>query len=276
MSKVKVKIFDDYPNDPVLRSLMIIFNCNRTIKQDNSLMNGCLDILKKIVTNLQTEDKSQFEKFSRVRRSKIEQKVLSLTGALDFLFAIGFTSDKEDLDWLVYDVQDEDVPSKMKFILELLQTPQIFPIELDRQLKHILEERSTSQDSSDDLKFTSSDLKHLYNNLEKHREINEMFVSKETKARLISNTSNYKSLFAKLRFQFRVIDNEINTVEAIFYSSEKLFQVKDWFISNFYELFGEKEIIFKIGPEQFIGASLERSLEELKLTPAATLTVICK
>ena len=279
MCKVKAKCFDNFGEDAILRTSMILFNCNRSISQDNSRLNSCIDILKKIVVNMQTENPEEFEKFKRIRRSKIDQKVLSLDGALDLLFAIGFTIDDSDKDWLVYVEQDEDLKTKMQFVHELLLSPQIIPIELDRQLKHITEEAhgsTISEDSSEDIKMTANDFKNFYSNLERTREINEMFVSKETKAKLLSNMTNYKPIFARLRFKFSLADNEIETIEAVFYASEKLLDVKTWFLDNFNQLFGEKDIHFKLGPDLFTGDSLSQSLANLKLTPAATLLVIAK
>ncbi|KAJ6224885.1 hypothetical protein RDWZM_003430 [Blomia tropicalis] len=276
--KIKVNIFDNFPDDAILRSAMILFNCNRTISQDGSRLQTCLDILKKVVTNLQTENVDELEKFKRIRRSKIEQKVLNLEGALDFLFAIGFTIDTDDADWLLYVEQDEDLRTKMQFIHELLVAPQIISIELDRQVKHITPNDAENPISlDDDIKMTSSDLKKFYSNLEKNREINEMLISKETKEKLISNATNFKPLFTKLRFKFSFDNTEVDVIEAVFYSNEKLFEVKNWFSTNYGQLFtNEKETHFKVGPELMGNDKMSKSLSELKLSPAATLTVIFK
>lgn len=260
---------------------MVIFNGNFEIKcgkLDYTKVVDCLTILKKIVKNLQTEDPDEFEKFSKIRISKLQAKVLDLDGSLNFLYAIGFTIEEDDPEFLTYHVQDEDVKQKMEMIYEILSAPVFYEIQLDHQLKHITDEPNTNmhEDSSDDLKHTSSDLKGFYANLEKTRAINEMFVSKETKLKLLSNSSKFKPNFAKLRFKFTLIDNESQTVEAVFFASDTLNQIKTWFLKNYSELFGEKQIHFKIGPEKFTDDEMKQSLSELKLAPASTLTVMAK
>lgn len=276
--KIKTHIFNNQ-EDLTLRFAMVIFNCNFEIKSgklDYTKVVDCLTILKKIVKNLQTEDPDEFEKFGKIRISKLQAKVLDLDGSLNFLYAIGFTVDEEDKEFLIYDVQDEDVKQKMEMIFEVLSAPVFYDIQLDHQLKQIIDEANTHEDSSEDLKHTSSDLKNLYASLEKTREINEMFASKETKLKLLSNSSKFKPNFAKLRFKFTLIDNESQTVEAVFFASDTLIQIKTWFLANYGDLFGDKQIHFKIGPEKFTDEEIKQSLSELKLAPASTLIVMAK
>ncbi|OTF70424.1 UBX domain-containing protein 6-like protein, partial [Euroglyphus maynei] len=168
--QIKSSIYDNFTDDPVLRSAMIIFNCNRSIDDHpnsngnrNVRLQNCLDIILKIITNLlMAENDEQMEKFKRIRRSKIEQKVLSLDGSLDFLFAIGFTIDEKDSDWLVYVDDDDDDGRKMKmtYLKDLISNPQIIPIELDRQIKLIDQSKQMdTMDNESDVPITSADVK---------------------------------------------------------------------------------------------------------------------
>lgn len=278
--KIKTYIFTEI-DDLTLRFAMVIFNSNYEIKEgrlDKARVDDCVNILKKIVKNLQTDDPDDFEKFSRIRISRIQAKVLDLEGGQNFLFAIGFTVDKDDPEFLIYDLQDEDVRAKMEMIYEILSAPNAFyKIKLDHQLKHITDEASNEHEgSSDDLRHTSADLRNFYSNLEKTREINEMLVSKETKLKLLSTSSKFKPNFGRLRFKFTLIDNESQTIEAVFFAAKTLNSVKKWFWKNFSELFGEKQIHFQLGPEKFTDEAMQQSLLELKLAPAATLIVMAK
>lgn len=208
MREIKTNVYDNFSNDSLLLSLMIMFNCNRSVDEDVSSekLQKCVEILNKILSNLLTEDQEQFEKFTRVRRSKIEDKVLNLQGALDFLYAVGFTTDPEQPEWLVFDRGSMELPEvheKITFVKDLLADPQVFPVELDREVKLLSENESTSQQGQvgedDDLKMTQTELKQLYSNMEKTREVNSMFVSKDYKNKLLSSKIDYKYKFAKLR-----------------------------------------------------------------------------
>lgn len=282
ISQIKSNIYDNFPSDPILRSFMCLCNCNQTISRDETRLKACIDILLKIVTNLTTDKEEDLAKFKRIRRSKIETKVLSLDGALDFLFAIGFSIDT-DTDWLVFAEADsgEELKKRMIYIQDILMSPQIIPIELDHQMKYLSMEETTTAVltlAEDDLHLSSSDVKQFCGHLERTREIHEMFVSKETKARMMSsnNKSNYKPLFTQLRFKFD--QDGMQIVQAIFYSTDQLSDVKSWFMVNI----GANHLHcsgfdLKFGPTLLAGVeSLSKSLAELQLTPAATLLVIPK
>lgn len=277
ISKIKSSIFDNFNDDSILRSIMCLFNCNRLLNQDDSRIKACLDILKKIVTNLTTDDPTELEKFKRVRRSKIEQKVLSLDGALDFLFAIGFSIDSNDNDWLVYSElsSPEELKTKMSYILDLLSSPQVLPIEFDHQLKHMRPDDLKSAEEDDALQLTSADVKQYYSHLERTREVQEMFVSKDTKAKLLGCKTNHKPIFAQLRFKYPT-DNGMKISQANFYSTDKLSDIKSWFVANMIDEFPCNDLDFKIGPELLSNESHSKSLFELQLAPAATLFVIAK
>lgn len=278
---IKANINENFKEDPVLRSLMIMYNCNRTIDQNNSCVKSCIDILQKILKNLMTEDPEELEKFKRIRKSKIEQKVLSIDGALDFLLAIGFNPDTTS-EWLIF--QDTEIPKiheNMLLLIDLLENPQIIPIELDRQLKHLDNTETTSNtENIADLKLTSSDVKKIYNNIERTREINEMFVSGETKNNMLANRSsnNQTCLFTRLRFKFNLVSGEaLQAIEATFYALETLNDVKTWFVTNFLSLLSDKDdrvVNFRNGPTLLSDQQGTSTLAELKLTPAATLLVL--
>ncbi|KAF7489933.1 UBX domain-containing protein 6 [Sarcoptes scabiei] len=279
--QLKSSLFDNFQDDNILRSIMIMFNCNRSMNEIGTEMNQKLrtgtEILIKIITNLMTEDLEELKKFKRIRRSKIEQKVLNLDGALDFLYAIGFTIDQDDLDWLVYtDDGDQEIRNKMSYLKDLLSTPQIIPIELERQVRLFQNDSQaeSSTDLSDDyIQASSKELKQYYDNLRRYREINEMFVSQKTKLRMISsnNLSHFKPLFTRLRFKIH-FNNEMLIIEAIFLSKEKLSEIKTWFLAEFGDVFHLKSISFKHCTTLL---SEENSdLETLGLSPASTLLVI--
>ncbi|XP_027200820.1 uncharacterized protein LOC113794870 [Dermatophagoides pteronyssinus] len=286
LRQIKSSIYDNFTDDPVLRSAMILFNCNRSVdngpssnSSPNVQLQNCLDILLKIVSNLLlAENDEQLEKFKRVRRSKIEQKVLSLDGALDFMFAIGFTIDDKDCDWLVYaDVDDDDGrKAKMTYLKDLISNPQIIHIELDRQVKLIDQSRpeEATNESESDVRLTSADVKEYYSNIERTRQIEEMLISKETKAKLLvsnSNLSNFRSVFTKLRFKFELA-GEMQLIEAIFYSKETLADVQKWFIEHFGNALDGKCVQFKQGLSLLTNE--QDTLETLKLSPASTLLAI--
>ena len=257
---------------------MILFNCNRNNVGENSTLNPCLEILKKITGNLQNaSSEEEFKKFSRIRKSKIEKNVLSLDGALDFLFAIGFTLDKNDNDWIFYDDNIEESSSKMSRIIELLNQPQIFDIFLDRQVKSITDTATASCDDDDDVRITGSDVKRLQQGMEKQREINEMMVSKATKDKLISGVGlqEYRPIFTVLKFKMPIAD-ECEVIQAHFRSSEKFSIVRQWFNENFAEFFIDKTLSFKIAGETLNENVDGKNLEELKLIPAATLFILAK
>ena len=279
--QIKSSIYDNFTDDPVLRSAMIVFNCNRSIDDGpnnggrNVRLQNCLDILLKIVSNLlNAENNEQLEKFKRVRRSKIEQKVLSLDGTLDFMFAIGFTIDDKDSDWLVY-VNDDDEAgrkAKMTYLKDLISNPQIIPIELDRQVKLI--DQSIPVDVESDDQMTSANIKEYHSNLERTRQIEEMFISRETKAKLLvtnPNLSNYRSIFTKLRFKFE-LTGEMQLIEAVFYSQETLADVKKWFLEQYGNVCDGQSVQFKQGLSLLTNEN--DTLDTLKLSPASTLLAV--
>lgn len=282
LKNIKANINENFKEDPVLRSLMCLHNCNRTIDQNDSRVKGCVDILQKILKNMMIDDPEELEKFKRIRKSKIEQKVLSVDGALEFLLAIGFSPDATS-EWLIFqDTDNVNIQESMLYLVDLLENPQIIPIELDRQLKH-LEDKETNSTTDDlaDLNLTSSDVKKIYNNMERTREINEMFVSKETKNNMLanrsSNNNNQTCLFTRLRFKFGIIPGEaLQVVEATFAARETLNDVKAWFVDNFMGLLGEDDraINFRNGTTLLADQQGASTLAELKLTPAATLLVL--
>lgn len=253
---------------------MLLFNCNRTLNQNITKLEMGIEVLLKIIKNLMTEDENLLEKYKRIRKSKIEDKVLSLIGAQDFLFAIGFTVDKDEPDWLSYEDDGTDIKTKMNYLIDILSNPQIIPIELDRQVHELdgQEQFKGGNEEYDNLNLTAKELKHYMDNLEKEREINEMFISKESKIKLIAgNQGNFHSIFTQLRFKMNIL-GELKIIEAMFYSKETLFDVKLWLKKEYSAIFGEKDLQLKNGLTLLQEDS--ETLQALKLSPASTLIVI--
>ncbi|OTF72197.1 hypothetical protein BLA29_013246 [Euroglyphus maynei] len=101
-----------------------------------------------------------------------------------------------------------------------------------------------------------------------------MFISKETKAKLLisnSNISNYRSIFTKLRFKFE-LTGEMQLIEAIFYSKETLTDVKKWFLEHYGNVLVGRSVQFKQGLSLLTDE--DDTLETLKLSPASTLLAI--
>lgn len=265
-------IVNEYSDNPVLMTALTIKNCNNYSSIE--AVNQCISTIEKILINLaNASSKEELEKFGKVRKSKIEQKIISFNGGLEFLLSVGFILDENE-EWLIYSDRAEDgsvvdVKSAMDLYLDILRNATKFPVDLDRQKQVYQPQQQSRIDelASDFYKLTVSDVSLQHRHLSEQRELEETLRTKAMREQPRNKKIN--SRFTRLRFKFQP-SNVI--CEATFRSREKLSDVSTFILQetnleNFDLVYGTEVL----GTHHF-----DKTLAELDMCPAAAIIIRAK
>lgn len=134
-AKIKEFLYDQLENERGLTSCLIILNCNTKEKSS-----ACIETLTKYLENIiQHPDEEKYRKIRRTNRI-FSEKIQPVEGALDFLFAAGFTEQEIDGEpFLIH--SDESHSNGIEILNELLEAlhhSEIIPLELDRNIQILL------------------------------------------------------------------------------------------------------------------------------------------
>jgi hypothetical protein len=158
---------------------MLIKNCN-----SDSIACQCISTLEIILNNLKTSDADKLEKFKRVKKAKIEQKILNCVGGQMFLEACGFTLN-DTQEW--YELQGVvgSLAEHADACLATLAFAEKANVILDRQFE--IQTRGSPQAAQHEADFfnvKSEDLQERQRELRVQREIQETLMTKTEKDKL--------------------------------------------------------------------------------------------
>ena len=268
MEQINDFIQTNFADDLTLMSVQTIINCNYSPNDDNKQkIDDCIKTLDKIVTNLRDSSSEELEKYRKIRKSKIEKRVLQLRGGLQFLISIGFELDSDE-EWLVFTAEPSNIREEMNYFKDVLNNAQQFPILLDRQCV-VLEPNQTqgTEDLNNDFfKLSTDELKREIQSFTQKREIEETL---RTKAMREQKPKTLNLKYSRIRFKFP----DGLQIEATFRTSETLNEVKSWLLERSESL---KEFDFKCVREVFSDQHMDKTLQDLNLVPTATLLIINK
>ncbi|CAG2177418.1 unnamed protein product [Oppiella nova] len=264
LSRILDFIQTNFADDLTLMSVLTLINCNSGSDNSEQRIDECIKTLDKVVTNLGNSTVEEREKFSKIRKSKIEKKVLELKGGLEFLISIGFELDSTE-EWLIFSDKASDISEQMCYYKDVLNNPQKFPIVLDRQAVRVESNEKTPKDDLSDnfFKLSTDEVVREMQTLTQKRELEETL---RTKAMREQKHRRFDAKYSRLRFKFA---NGLQ-IEATFAANETLTDVKDW-ISERSEL---TDFNLKCVHEVFTELHVHKTLKELNLVPTATLLIV--
>lgn len=265
---INEKIASNFSDDATLKSALLIKNCNSGIVNENEKLaaDQCISLLDKILTNLMSScEAEELQKFKRLRKSKIKQKILNIQGAYEFLLSIGFEEDADD--WLVYKGQDDQLLEQMSYYKDILSDAMQFPIVLDRQFVFYKPDGNYSQEelSEDFFQLTASELQREQELLTAKKDMEESLMTKAMREQFIARMKPI-SKFTRLRIKLQ----NGNILEATFFSKETLNDVKTFVLSQCSDL---NDFSFIYGRDLLPDTSYSKTLDQLSLVPAAALSV---
>ncbi|CAG2101022.1 unnamed protein product [Medioppia subpectinata] len=258
----------NFADDLTLMSVLTLINCNSSPNEESEhRVEECIKTLDKVVSNLENSSPDERQKFSKIRKSKIEKKVLELKGGLEFLVSIGFEVDSTD-EWLVFSDETPDIRDQMSYYRDVLNSAQKFPLILDRQTVRLESNQKTqNQDLSQDFfRLSTDEVVREMQTLTDKRETEETL---RTKAMRETKKRNINSKFSRLRFRFA---NGVQ-IEATFGSNETLVDVKNWLLER---MESDKEFNLKCVHEVFTQQHSNQTLKALNLVPTAALLIVSK
>lgn len=262
--RIEDYIEKNFADDLILMSILKIINCNISLSDDYlQKVRDCINTLDKVVSNLGNSSPEEREKFRRIRKSKIEKRVLDLKGGLEFLLSIGFECESDE--WLVFNADETDLSEQMNYYRDVLRSAKPFPIVLDRQCAPVEPCQTQNDDlSTDFFKLSTDEVVREYQSLTEKRETEETLRTKAMRQQKHRKV-NYK--FSRLRFKF----GDGSQFEATFKTSETLTDIKNWLLERFESL---NQFDLKCARDVFTDQHMNQSLTDLDLMPTATLLVI--
>lgn len=273
------RIEASFEGDPLIVAALLIRNCNDTSTSEQvNALETCLKTLDTLITNLGAVDKPREdrEKYRRVRKVKIENKILNIRGGRMYLEAVGFKLDA-DGEWFVFqqdaNLSDEELVQQVAYWKDVLHDVQKIPLELDRQPRVISEDsRPVSgapdeQLSDDFFQLSLAEVRREYENLLKQKEAQETL---RTKAMREADRKKIFSPYTRLRF--KLPPNVL--IEATFHSNETVMQARQWISEHPYLVKNIiKEFDMVHGIEVLGDNHSSKTLEELNLVPSASILV---
>ncbi len=267
MEQINDYIQTNFAEDLTLMSVMTIINCNYSIDESHEQkIKQCISTLDKIVTNLAESNAEDRDKFKKIRKAKIANRVLELNGGLEFLISIGFELDSEE-EWFVFRGDEDGISDQMNYYKDVLNNVQQFPIILDRQ-QVLVQTNQTLNDknlSDDFFKLSTDELSQQMRNLTEKRELEETL---RTRAMREQKQKRPNCKFSRLRFK---LPSGLQ-MDATFKSNETLSDVKNWLLQHLDSI----DFNMKCGPDLFSDAHLSKTINELNLVPTAALLIISK
>ena len=260
-------IQNNFTEDLTLMSVLTITNCNYSLNDDyKQKVDDCIKTLDKVVSNLMNSSAEEWEKFSRIRKSKIEKRVLQLRGGLEFLLSIGFELDSNE-EWLEFKGEPSECREQMAYFQDVLNNAKQFPIYLDRQVVVIDANVTQTEDLNNEFfKLSTDEVKRQMETLTQKRELEETL---RTKAMRDQKLKKFNSKFSRLRFKFP----DGHQIEATFNTNETLTDVKNWLLERSDPL---KQFDLKCVRDVFTDQHMSQTLNQLNLVPTAALLIISK
>ncbi|XP_015789186.1 uncharacterized protein LOC107366132 [Tetranychus urticae] len=217
--QIMEKIKSNFGEDPIICGSLLIRNCNPREKG-----NVCISTLEAILNNLRTEDEEAFAKFTKLRKIKIEPKILSANGGLEFLTGIGFNL-SEDGEWFTFNDSKNGLDEKLLYYLDVLTTSAVFPIFVDREAcVYDLNGLNTPNVNFDDKIFemTKDELTREQQIRKEIADRESTLMTKAMRERFI--TRKPKSRYTRLRYK-RL---DFKMIEATFRTNETLYDFIRW------------------------------------------------
>lgn len=256
------KIRSEFAGEPLIMGALLIRNCNSEEKT-----NICLSTLELILNNMKTDDEEKWNKFKRIRRAKIEQKILSCNGGQLFLEGVGFSLDSDN-EWFVYDDSMESAPEKVDYCLDILKSSDRCPIQVNRNSKVIdLNTVNIPQEELDDAFFQLAP-EELSKEQRARRlaiERQQTFMTREMRAKYEHQRTHVVTEFTRLRF--KTLNSRM--IEATFYTKETIMSLLEFLETN-HDLANPKSFDIICGTEAIPPENWTKSFRELGLYPTAT------
>ncbi|RWS13822.1 UBX domain-containing protein 6-like protein [Dinothrombium tinctorium] len=255
-------IRDSYKDDMLLMGALLIKNCN-----DEQKMDSCISTLELILGNLKTEDEEALQKFKRVKKAKIQQKILSINGGSEFLEAVGFVLD-ENQEWYNLQCENKDIKERVEYCSDVLRNAEKFELEMDREMvvRNANEFPSLVEFDDEFFELTVDDIKQQQEALTKVKTQGEMLMTKAMRKKIEKPVPDLCRLRVKI--------TETKFVDVTFKVKETLQDLVTWLQRNFSSDLSEFHLIFnqKVIPEE----NYSKTFEELNFYPKVALFVKAK
>lgn len=256
------QIFSESIEEELMLGAMLIKNCN-----SESTAAQCISTLELILNNLKTTDPEKREKFKRVKKMKIEQKILKCVGGQIFLEACGFALD-ETQEW--YELQTTltgTLAEHADACLDTLAFAEKANVRLDRQFEiHAGKSSQTGdQETSEFYEIRADDLKERQRELHLQREIQETLMIKSEKDKLTRvrvETNHTKLMIAYQNAMYSVMFQVTETVSDLIIFLMQQFNL---------ESFDEHKILYL--NRELPSSDYEKTFKQLEMYPSVLLRV---
>ncbi|XP_064488822.1 UBX domain-containing protein 6-like [Ornithodoros turicata] len=264
-AKIREFLYQQLSEEQGLTSCLIIHTCNSPREK----VKVCVDTLVKCLSNvLEHPDE---EKYRRLRLSNkvMQQKVLPLEGALDFLHAAGFVKmvlpHEEGQDEFLVFPDDGDL-ALLDVLRDALKNAEpILPV-LDRNLRVLLPSQVTTNPQLPDEFFSLSPEEILREHEARKMEV-ELNTTLRTKAMRQRDEMRELRIYKYTLIRIRLPNGIL--IQGTFNVHEKLQAVRDFLAEHLEELSAPFELLSDTGHKL---TDWEASLLDLRLVPAVTLT----
>lgn len=257
------KIKTEFSGLPLIVGALLIRNCNPDEKA-----NVCLSTLDLVLNNMRTDDPEKWNKFKRIRKAKIEQKILSCNGGQTFLEAAGFTLEPDN-EWFVFNGSMESTPEWVDECLDILNSSDKCLIQVNRNSKAIdLSKVNIPNEELDDAFFQLAP-EELSKEQRARRlaiERQQTFMTREMRAKYEPQKTHTVTQFTRIRF--KMLNGRM--VEATFYTKETIMDLLK-FLESHHELESAKGFDVICGTEAIPVENWPKSFRENGLYPTATL-----
>lgn len=259
--QIENKFKHDFEEDPVIMNALIIQNCNDVYQSEQ-----CLSTLNIILSNLKKTEEENFEKYRKVKKVKIKEKILGVKGGTEFLESIGFRLDEED-EWYVFRNSLDDLEPRIDCYLDILKSCERCSIEFNRNavVTNMANLKPYDEDyNENDYELTPSEIAREQQALKDICESYSTLMTSEMRKKL--ETKNVVPKFTRLRVK---IPKKSEMLEVTFRTKETFNDFLNWlFVTYPNNEWDQYEYTF--GTYTIPKQSYSKTFQELDLMPFAT------
>ncbi|XP_074600749.1 GDI interacting protein 3 [Brevipalpus obovatus] len=262
-NKIQEKIQSDFGEEPVIKSALMIRSLN-----SEEVANSCISILELILNNLRTDDPEKWEKFRRIRKAKVENKILNTVGGPEFLAATGFVLEPNG-EWYSYTDTMDSAPEKVDYYLDILKSSDYCEIQVNRNSRAInLSKINIPNEQLDDAFFelAPEELSREQRARRLAIERQQTFMTEALRSRYDPKPEAKAYKYTRLRY--KTMDGRM--IEATFSAKENIHDLLEH-LKKEYSLTNLDHCDLICGTEAIPPEKWEQSFLELGLCPTATL-----
>lgn len=236
---------------------------------NEEVASACLSILELILNNLCTDDPEKWEKFRRIRKAKIENKILNAVGGPEFLAATGFVLEP-DGEWYAYTDTMDSAPEKVDYYLDILKSSDYCKIQVNRNSRAInLSKINIPNEQLDDAFFelAPEELSREQRARRLAIERQQTFMTNALRSKYDPKPETKVYKFTRLRY--KTMDGRM--IEGTFSAEESIHDLLEH-LTQEYALTNLDKCDLICGTEAIPPENWDKSFSELGLCPTATLS----